>query len=554
MKKIIASACMFAAFALAVNAQMDNVVEVENSYRPTVKDANKINVLPQIETPAANHYNVNYTLTPFPTDHYAFEPIWAARNADLLKPDKKGFFTGAYGSDGNTLGRIAYGFDLNPDDRLDVEFSTRGHKGDRHSAFDDQPDWESRFFANRLSLDYVHSFKDTPTSLLISAGLGTNVFNYSNPSPFVLMPTDKQHDNLLHASVALEALTFGQFALDAEASYQGFRQKYPTTFAEKATETLLEASLRPSYQLNDQMGIDLDLGIDHASYGIDNVEGHTGFDFTPHFYYNNADFDVKVGAYVNTEGKIAPDASIVWHAHPMVDIYADATGGEVAQNFHTFSQISPYWMLCQPLFDAPTTYPVLMRSWKMSLDNEFDQLRARAGVRFHPIDGLSADLFAGYDIQEGRAEIADNADPLFPGTNIFFADGNHLYAGAAARYTLRDQLTATASARWNHWTIDDEWEPIAANWRPEIEAEGSILARVWKELRVGADIRLQTFKGGKAYERPTTLNLGATVSYQLPLGISIYAKGDNLLGRDYDTYYQYRTAGANFLVGAAITF
>ena len=56
-------------------AQMDNVVEVENNYRPVVKDANKINSLPEIEQTTVNHYNVNYTTTAV----YLFVPQWGRK-------------------------------------------------------------------------------------------------------------------------------------------------------------------------------------------------------------------------------------------------------------------------------------------------------------------------------------------------------------------------------------------------------------------------------------------------------------------------------------------
>ncbi|MBQ2182497.1 MAG: hypothetical protein II400_09660 [Bacteroidaceae bacterium] len=65
---------LFAFHFTASHAQLDNVVEVENSYKPVVKDANKINVLPDIEETTTKHYNVDYANTAIPSRSFVFQP------------------------------------------------------------------------------------------------------------------------------------------------------------------------------------------------------------------------------------------------------------------------------------------------------------------------------------------------------------------------------------------------------------------------------------------------------------------------------------------------
>ena len=59
-------------------AQLDNVVEVENTYKPEVKDAGKINVVPPVKETKVSHYSVNYDATQLPTTDYQFQPMNAA--------------------------------------------------------------------------------------------------------------------------------------------------------------------------------------------------------------------------------------------------------------------------------------------------------------------------------------------------------------------------------------------------------------------------------------------------------------------------------------------
>ena len=55
-------------------AQMDNVVEVENTYTPHVKDANKINVVPEKRVVNVTRKKVNYTSSAHPmTSDFVFQ-------------------------------------------------------------------------------------------------------------------------------------------------------------------------------------------------------------------------------------------------------------------------------------------------------------------------------------------------------------------------------------------------------------------------------------------------------------------------------------------------
>ncbi|MDE5999150.1 MAG: hypothetical protein K2H04_03640, partial [Bacteroidaceae bacterium] len=59
-----------------------------------------------------------------------------------------------------------------------------------------------------------------------------------------------------------------------------------------------------------------------------------------------------------------------------------------------------------------------------------------------------------------------------------------------------------------------------------------------------------------AYNRPNTLNLGASIRYTLPVKCpcTLFVRGDNLLNRNYDRYWGYRNLGVNVLGGLALSF
>ena len=75
--------------AANVSAQMNNVIEVENEYAPIVADANKINVLPDVEETKVNPGNIEYATTPQPVRKYIFQPMWAAQSDATVKGEKR---------------------------------------------------------------------------------------------------------------------------------------------------------------------------------------------------------------------------------------------------------------------------------------------------------------------------------------------------------------------------------------------------------------------------------------------------------------------------------
>lgn len=534
----------------AAHAQLDNVVEVENDFKPTVHDATKINSLPEIEQVNVAHYNVDYTTTSFPTTDYAFQPMWAAHNDALLKPRKKGFVTAAYGMQTNMMGRAQYTFDLAPHDQLTFDLSGRGYKSKVDHVDGVSPQWESRIFNTDFAATYCHWLSAT-SQFTVKAQYGTDLFNYQH---LVAAPaiTDKQHNDRLDLGLTLTPYSFGRFNLGADALLQTFKQKYATTFDKGNSEFMVNGALTPGYTFNENLSADVRLAAEYVDYSMDPlpgtdhaVKGFTSFDVTPHIYYQNELLSIKAGVFVDNDVNIAPDVNITFHLTPTFDIYLMANGGDINNDFRHFSSMTPYWQLADHSFE---------------MANQYDQIRSRGGVRVKPARFLTLDLSAGYDMSEDRAELADF---LLTGTTellrmpVVFADGKHFYANADIRLDYKNIVTADLNTQYNHWTTDMKLAGVNTDplWRPEFEADWKLAITPIKGFTIGADLLFESFKKADGrYRRDNTIDLGATIGYTLPIGLSIYAKGDNLLNKKYDHYSMYRTPGTNFLAGLAFTF
>ena len=160
MKKISIVAVLGFMPLVGAFAQQDTTVNrtviVENEYNPTVMDASKINVMPQMNEPKATKKNINYATSLRPVsawDYQAMSPVvreWESATA------YRGYLRGGYGNNGNVDLAAGYLWDISKIDRLNVSASLVGWNGDLSYQ---EKDFASRLYNAKVALDYKHSFK-----------------------------------------------------------------------------------------------------------------------------------------------------------------------------------------------------------------------------------------------------------------------------------------------------------------------------------------------------------------------------------------------------------
>ena len=538
-------------------AQMDNVVDIENSYRPEVKDANKILVFPEIDPTAPIHYDVTYSLSPLPATTYAFQPAWAAGSDVVEAGAPRGFATLAGGTRGNILARGAYGLAFSDNDFFHIDLSLRGHNGyvqNQHT----QPAtrYRSRYYTTRGSVGYEHSF-NPQTSLLIHANVESQVFNYA-------IDSNKQHHFLGDFTAALTPIRFNQFSLAAAAGFQLFSQEHlqPHLSAyDKAGETHLFAQLNGGYDVNEQGTIRMDVSANTFSYSFDHFDAYTSFDINPHYDFSNGTLRLRAGLHLNmasghgAKTRLAPDVRLSFQADKTTDLFVALEGGEVFNDFRHVTQMSPYWQFSYPFVPGIPVKP-------QQLPQQFDRLRASAGLDWHFAEGWFTKLYGGIDLSRNRAELFDM------GNTLVTADGTHFCFGAKFHYDgFSQRLHADADTRFHSWKTDGisgETASSVLEWRPNIEFDAKADYDVLPRINVGIDFALKTYsdKDNQHVNMPTAANLGLSATYQVPLPadwgpgrkLSVYMRTDNLLNIHYNEYLGYRAQGRSVLLGAALTF
>ena len=557
MKKIFALLSFLAMPGAMVLAQMDNVVVVEDTYTPTVKDSKKIDVLPKAEESKTTHYKVEYSNKTMPTASY---PDEATETDSLGERSKNNFIAIGGGTHGQLLGKahVMYERNENLPDFYNVFFS--GFNGKVSNQASSLDKWKSRFYSLNAQLEINQKIIDDCT-LTASAGWESRVFNYQptllSPQPSVITPlTDKQHENFANVEAELSELTFGKYTLEAYLGFMLYKQKYVTTLEDEIDEKIIEAELDNRFDISDNHSVGLDICYGRQWYNNARIDNVWCTDFMPHYNFSNDQWDIQLGAYICTtfseSPSIAPDCSIAFHLDRNTDIYAEASGGETGPYLRDIARLHPYWAYAAPGEDDDNLCP----------DSEWDALKAKVGVRFSPVKNLTVDINGGYEIQDNRIEfITDDMGSTNHYVQAEYGDGKHTYLNLDVAYKYGNLLDITLCNQYNKWTtnIFDDEDGVSEDgreltWRPELNLCWNASINILKGLKLGIDWQLQTFGKDKYYERPVTCDLRASLTYTFGNRISVFAKGQNLLSQDYDRMLQYRALPASAIIGIAATF
>ena len=550
-KKIVIASMGMCAFLATYAQQQDTTlvrtVVVENQYNPTVMDASKINVLPKVEEPTVPKANIDYATS------IRSVASWANQSMSPIvrewKPDAayRGYLRAGYGNNGNVDARLGYLWDITKKDRLNVEASLGGWNGDVTDR--NGEDWTSRLYNTRLGLDYRHTFKKM--DLMLGGAYRSQVFNYMNPQYYygnlsrsVENPSGRQHQTMANAHLGI-ASTDKDMSIQfvGEVGMNLFKQKYPTNIAESSENNFyLKGDVwKP---INDQrFGLAWDFNT--YSYSMGDMKGNTSLELNPYYGYENDDWRIRLGAHVDwwsgidDEVNFSPDINIEYIFSDSYVFYAKAGGGRENKSFMDMTDFTPYWTLSHP-YILPTY---------VSLD-------AAIGLKASPMNGLWFNLTGGYQIRE---------DDLFwklvdaSASYLGFEQGKSkvAYGSAELKYDYKDLFDLNLKATYYHWGWDgiegldkyDEERILAL--KPEMELNAEVGFKPIQGLRINAGY--EYVKRAEEIYDPIC-NLYAGADYVLMKNLSVFAKVNNLLNKEYVRYDGYPAQKLNFLGGLSFQF
>ncbi len=538
-------------------AQQDTTVNrtviVENEYNPTVMDASKINVMPQMNEPKATKKNINYATSLRPVsawDYQVMSPVvreWESGTA------YRGYVRGGYGNNGNVDLAAGYLWDVSKKDRLNVSVSLDGHNYEAEDT--EGEDWKNRFYRTKVGLDYKHSFNKV--DFLLGGDFCSQVFNYMPSEIFDGGISEKgvypQHQTLLDGYLGVASTDKDmpiQFALSAGMKH--FKMKHEAKLLQAGNENNLYVRGDVWKALSDGNRLGLEVKFDNYSYSLEpfaedirsyDMENATAIDLNPYYSMENDQWRLRVGVNVDWWGGeddkvfISPDVLAEYIFAEKYVFYGQATGGRKTNSFYNLSsQFTPYWSINR-------------------LVSSYTSLDAAVGLKGSPANGWWFNVSGGYRITE------NDLDPyLLPdgrSTLTAFAQGKSkvLYGSAELEYNYKDLWNLFLRGTYYHWKWDDLLDAIDSlhilGLKPEMEVNGGIGVKVMAGLNVSLGYEYVK-RCNQVFEPVSNLYAGAT--YGLLKNLQVYGKINNLLNKDYVRADAYPAQGLNLLAGLSFQF
>lgn len=560
MKHILLSLALSAAVSLSVSAQqqkpaaaadtaVNRTVVVEQEYTPTIRDAGKVNVMPQAEPPSAVRQEVSYDLHQVPARQVPASLMPSYTLAEPLDRPLPGYVRAGYGNYGNLDLAASYLFTLSAKDRLDVRFALEGMNGTLDCP-DDGREWDARYYRTRIGAGYRHDFDRV--ALEADGRFGLSNFNFLPNT----MPG--------HQKFSSGGLRVGVRSTDKElplqfraetglTSYSRRRDGFPLTYADNKwqptdhRETRLHTEAEAGGVLTDESRVGVALAMDNFFYNNEEMESHTTLQLNPYYDYRDEAWNIRLGAHVDPafgfarKLRVAPDVKAEYTFADSYRLYLQARGGRLHNDFTRLEALSPYAVLTgQPL---PT----------------YEQVNAAVGFRAAPADGLHLHLFAGYQNLKDDAALA--FDYLVGGSALAYdrllqQDTQNAYAGLEASYEHKDLFRLSASGTYRHWRASGDSDWLMLPFKPAFESELQAEVRPLAELRLLLGHRfVRREKPDGCQDRAASVsNLYLQARYDLFHGVGIYLQVRNLLDRRYQEYPSYPVEGINFVGGVTFRF
>lgn len=546
----ICAATTLAAQEQAKDSTLNRTVVVENQYNPEVMDAFKVNILPKVEEPAVAKQEINYAGGIHPFAAWEVNPMKPFNPEMRQENAHRGYARISYGNRNNTDVKGSYLWDITKRDRLGVMASLYGMYGDIPNLTGTQ-DWKSRFYRTDAALDYTHDFRKV--SLKIGGDFASQVFNYMPASTDLHQDapttTGRQHYTLGEGYVRV-ASQEGQLPVEfaLQSGFRSFNRKYDIYGLASGAEKIIHTSGFIAGNINEEQQVGVGLVMDNLMYDAA-LKNYTLVQLNPYYTIKNDDVSLRLGAHVDVQAghdggvNFAPDVKLAYTFADSYVIYVQALGGSRLNDFRTLNDMSPYWAQLSQFRTSSTP------------------LDAGIGLKASPVSGLGFHLYGGYRITKNE---------LFslPGIESFaLADATHYtynfllqdkakvgYGGASISYAYKDWIDFTLQGTYYGWNTDSDNELLLAL-KPEFAVGFYARSRIMKDLHIALDYRYEGRKdiAGQSITDPIN-SLSVSAEYELLNRITVFARLNNLLNKNYITETGYPVQGFNVMAGISVRF
>ena len=554
-----------ALFTLQAQSQLDREMTLEREYNPSVRDADKINSLPEVKEPQApktnvefSNYTLNYLIAPYITNLQSKSYF-----SEYAKHNKKGYLNFGVSSLFDLDGDLGYQILNTSQDRLSFYYSHRSSNSNvKYLQVDEKQ--KMKLNDNTFGIDFNHFFEKAKFSAdmeYTNARYNYYGFSQYHNEPVAIDKNTNQSDNLFRAHLGVNSINAANLSYKFNLHYTFFKQKQdiPNDWdAPKENQLMIDFDLNTPINSSTRIGIGGYLK--NFSYSPISIrhKNYTSSSFNPYLLFDGANWNARVGFSANKQfGKIknfvvAPDIKLNWYPSESVLFYILATGGiQENSNYNAFYEnryVDPYCRIS---------------------DNR-TPVDGTVGLNFTLLPNFNIDLFTGFKTTKDEHFFVTKyfyINHLSPFPNITFhesiapvyAKTNTFKLGGALNYAYQDLFDFGIKLIYYNRNIKDS--DFEAWNKPTFTTDLLLGFKVPSvPLRFDANYHLETGRKYLIYNISETgsmdniHDLKLKANYTLNDSFSVFAKANNLLNQKYDLWYGYPAQGINIMGGISVKF
>lgn len=580
-------------FTFAVNAQVarntspndttvNRQVLLEKDYNPTLKDASKINTVPEIYDPVVKRVNVN-SVDGVPQISVNNNRLGGAQSGDIATDiafdKKRGYLVIGAGNNSNLAGAAGYRILNSTSDQLDLFADHSSSNSDIDYVNKDylHNKMKGKYADTKVNLRYAHTFDQ---SILSVGGSYLNKsYNYygnsfvspDNPSLDVYDYTSRQNVDVISFSANIKSRdnNDGLLTYKIGASYDNFKQKYAWTKAldgPKGGIINVFGNFSTPFDTDKTLGLNMEIlnqsFSDDALSAKDSYHSYNNISMSPYFNIEGEAFNVSLGvnlAYlkdVKSSFLLAPNVTASYNVSERSQFYAGITS---AVNNNTFLDI-----LQENRYFNPRSRVEMSKTY-------YD---ATIGFKSGVLDGFEFDIFGGYKYTKKDHLYVLELNQISGmwgnlGTPIY-ANLNTGHFGALVKTNLIPYTDLSARVTGYFYSVKYA-TPYFYNYYGTYPTEKKAWGKPTFTAELNADVKVipqltlsmnyQYMGGRKAFvswigstKMKDVNELNFRGEYQVLDWFSVNFRLNNVLGQKYELQPGYALQGFNVLGGVSFRF
>lgn len=578
---LMGGSLMASAQTVQADTTISRDIEIVKEYNPVIKDAGKINTMPELKSIDTKKITPNYSVwtsafnpradvvpaldyalatepesNPYASDYFAkvgignYSSFLGELYAPIYKTDK--WLVDIYGKHNSTMSEITLSPDLYPGLAGDVESNAYAND-------------------NRVRASMLRSFRKSELSAFST--FNYNQFRYYGYDSFVGAASQEGagsyagylqsfHNFDINARYKTKGYV-DKWKYDVQANYQRFSNRndvventiYTNILGDYRMESSSLSAVFEMYNIIMSMPSDSLYLYDFTN--VENSASHTILKISPSYRFesNRGVFHIGVkgvfGIGQGRPGTIIPD---IYGSIKLMDdaayLYAGITGDYRVNSYRNVTALNPYV--------APD----------VRVEDSYTPIDFYLGVKANILKKVNLDAHVGYKVMDNPYFFVNKKiDSLYHHTFdvVYDEDAGQFNAGVTAIYNWTDKLGLTLQTNYYAWGLDKQEKA----WQmPTFELDFKTSYQITDYLR--AELSYE-FSGGryaamydgvdakgkdvlKSISMDSVHDLSLGVNYSVLSFANVFLNLNNILASDYQNWYGYTAQGFNLMAGVSLHF